>query len=164
MADFGELVGQPAVQGGQDFYQAAVPMPPQQQPFQSNLDAAHQALNLTPQERALYERHLTNLTGPGGVDNAPTPDNPQGSRSTLFQTSIERGGKHYNIPTVWDGKILAQFDDKGKFTGAPEAEKRAEAYGLDKFPSYNSEAEAEARYQQMHQFMDQDTAQYLKAR
>jgi hypothetical protein len=35
----------------------------------SNLEAADKTLNLTPQERALYQRHLTNLSGPGGVDN-----------------------------------------------------------------------------------------------
>jgi hypothetical protein len=58
----------------------------------SNLEAADKTLNLTPQERALYQRHLTNLNGPGGVDN------PNGSRSTLFQMSFEQDGKTYNIP------------------------------------------------------------------
>jgi hypothetical protein len=114
----------------------------------ANLEAADKALNLTPQERALYERHLRNLTGPGGVDN------PDGSRSTLFQLSFERDGKTYNIPTVWDGKILKPDD----------AIKRAEKEGLDKFPSYGSEAEAEKRYQQMHDFMERDTQQFLQGR
>jgi delta 1-pyrroline-5-carboxylate dehydrogenase len=45
----------------------------------------------TPQERSLYQRHLTNLTGPGGVDN------PDGSRSTLFQATVDHDGKTYAI-------------------------------------------------------------------
>ena len=111
-----------------------------------NLDAANAAMNLTPQEQALYQRHLTNLYGTGGVTNA------NGSRSTLFQSSVEHDGKTYNIPTVWDGKILS-IDD---------AVKRAQSEGWDKFPAYKSEGEAEARYQKMHDFMEQDTARYNK--
>lgn len=114
----------------------------------TNLEAAKAELKLTPQEEGLYRRHLTNLTGPGGVDN------PDGSRSTLFQMSVERDGKTYNLPTVWDGKILKP----------EEALKRAEREGFDKFPSYGSEAEAEARYDKMHAHMEQDTARYLEAR
>ena len=68
--------------------------------------AAHQAMNLSPQEQALYQRHLDNLKGPGGVDN------PDGSRSTLYQTSVDIDGKTYNLPTVYDGKILTE-----KWTG-----------------------------------------------
>lgn len=115
-------------------------------PQVDNFKAATEALNLTPQEQALYQRHLTNLYGPGGVDNA------DGSRSTLFQASVERDGKTYNIPTVWDGKILS----------VPDAVKKAQAAGWDKFPSYASEKEAEARYQQMHAYMDRDTSAYFK--
>jgi hypothetical protein len=111
-----------------------------------NLAAADAAMNLTPQERDLYQRHLTNLYGTGGVTNA------NGSRSTLFQTSFEQDGKTYNVPTVYDGKILPPR----------EAVDRAMKEGLDKFPSYGSEAEAEARYQKMHDFMEKDTTQYNK--
>jgi len=118
------------------------------QPPASNFDAANNDLNLTPQEQALYKRHLTNLTGPGGVDN------PDGSRSTLFQMSVGLGDKFYNIPTVWDGKILE-----------PEAAiARARKEGIDKFPSYGSEEEAEARYQKMHDYMEKDTKQFLDQR
>jgi hypothetical protein len=115
---------------------------------QWNLDTAQQEMTLSPQERALYERHVKNLTGAGGVDN------PDGSRSSLYQMSFERGGKTFNIPTVWDGKILKP----------EEAIKRAEREGLDKFPSYGSQAEAEARYQQMHGYMERDTKQFLENR
>jgi hypothetical protein len=111
----------------------------------ANLDAADKEMKLTPQERALYERHLTNLTGPGGVNN------PDGSRSTLFQTSFESGGRTYNVPTVYDGKILSPKD----------AIDRAYREGIDKFPSYGSENEAEARYQKMHGYMEKDTAAFL---
>jgi tail lysozyme len=112
----------------------------------SNLQAATTALNLNPQEQALYQRHFSNLYGSGGVTNA------NGSRSTLFQTSFEQDGKAYNVPTVYDGKILSP----------QEAIDRAMKEGLDKFPSYKSEDEAEARYQQMHDYMEKDTAQYLR--
>ena len=115
---------------------------------EDNLKAADAALQLTPQEKALYKRHLTNLVGGGGVDN------PDGSRSTLFQMSVGIGGKTYNIPTVWDGKILSSDD----------ALNRAKQEGLDKFPAYSSEDEAESRYNQMHSFMEKDTEQYLKSR
>src|SRR5215470_12771227 len=65
-----------------------------------NLDAAHKALKLTPQERALYERHLTNLWGTGGVTN------PDGSRSTLYQmTMLGPDCRAYNIQNIWDRKI-----------------------------------------------------------
>lgn len=113
----------------------------------SHLNEADEALGLNPQEAALYKRHLANLNGPGGVDN------PDGTRSSLLQTTIEHDGKAYNIPTVWDGKKLT----------ADEAWARAQKEGLDKFPSYKTEQEAEERYQQMHGFMDQDTAEYQAA-
>jgi len=129
--------------------------------IKSNLPDAENALNLTPQEKALYERHLSNLMGPGGVDNAPTPENPQGSRSTLFQTTAEHDGKFYTIPTVFDGKILW---DKNAADPAAAAIAKVEKIGWEKFPSYKSEAEAEARYQQMHSFMDKDTGAFLSAR
>jgi hypothetical protein len=112
----------------------------------SHLAEAQRVLNLTPQETALYQRHLSNLYGSGGVTNA------NGSRSTLFQLSFEQDGKTYNVPTVYDGKILKPED----------AIARAKSQGLDKFPSYGSEAEAEARYQQMHDYMEKDTGQYFR--
>lgn len=113
-----------------------------------NFSAANAALKMTPQEQELYLRHLTNLNGPGGVDN------PDGSRSTLYQESVEVGGKTYNIPTVYDGKILPP----------KEALAKAKAYGIEKFPSYPDEATAEARYQQMHAYMDKDTGAFLTGR
>jgi len=36
---------------------------------QDNFTAATREMELTPQEQALYQRHLSNLYGPGGVDN-----------------------------------------------------------------------------------------------
>jgi hypothetical protein len=106
-----------------------------------NLDQAHADLQLTPQERDLYQRHLKNLYGPGGVDNE------DGSRSTLYAMEVEHKGKHYILPTIYDGKRLT--DD--------EAWDKAKAIGLDKFPAYASEEEATARYNKLHDYMDKDT-------
>jgi hypothetical protein len=117
-------------------------------PDQTNFNVANSTLKMTQQEQALYQRHLTNLYGPGGVDNA------DGSRSSLFQTSVDIGGKTYNIPTVWDGKILPPKD----------ALARAKAEGIEKFPAYADVATAESRYQEMHRFMEQDTEAFQKRR
>ena len=39
-------------------------------PSNSNFAQATADLNLTPAEQALYQRHLSNMFGPGGVDHA----------------------------------------------------------------------------------------------
>ena len=110
------------------------------------IEQAHQALQLTPQERGLYERHLANLNGPGKVEH------PDGSISTLYQMSVTGPGNQiYNIPSVYNGKIVE-----------PEkAMKYAEQQGWHTFPSYPDEKTAEARYQQMHQYFNQDVMNYL---
>ena len=113
---------------------------------EENLSAADKEMKLSQQEKALYKRHLTNLVGSGGVDN------PDGSRSTLFQMSVGLGDKVYNIPTVWNGKILP----------LDAALSLAKKEGIDKFPSYSSQEEAESRYEQMHIFMKKDTSKYLE--
>lgn len=129
----------------------------------SNLQAAGAAMNLTPQEKALYERHLTNLTGTGGVDN------PDGSRSSLFQAVQPHDGKFYNIPTVWNGKIETEKwtnPGTGKVFDVPNktAIANVEKEGWDKFPSYATPGEADARYMQMHNYMDKDTGTYMASR
>jgi hypothetical protein len=113
--------------------------------FYGNRDAAHGEMQFSPQEMSLYNRHLDNLYGSGGVTN------PDGSRSTLYQITTEIEGKNYVIPTVWEGKILT----------ADEAIARAKEEGLDTFPSYPTGEEAEARYQKMHDFMEKDTQRYF---
>jgi hypothetical protein len=122
---------------------AEAPPPPSPHYEQANKD-----LKLTPQEQNLYEYHLHNLNGPGGVDN------PNGSRSTLYQSSITHGDKTYNIPTVYDGQILS----------VDQAASRAAKIGWDKFPSYKTPEEAEARYQKMHAYMERDTGDYFARR
>ena len=119
-----------------------------EQPPQENFQAAQQDLKLTPQEADLYQRHLSNLYGSGGVDN------PDGSRSTLYQLSFEGNGKTYNVPTVYNGAILPP----------DQAITKAYEQGIDKFPSYNTPEEAEARYNAMHGYMERDTGKYLAAR
>jgi hypothetical protein len=111
------------------------------------IDLAHSQLNLTPEERGLYERHLANLNGPGKVMH------PDGSISTLYQMSVSGPeNKIYNIPSVYNGKIVEP----------QQAIANAERQGWHTFPAYPDSATAEARYQQMHEFMDQDVGNYLQ--
>jgi hypothetical protein len=108
-----------------------------------NFVAANENLKLTPEERFIYrEVHLTNLYGKGGFTNK------DGGRSTVLATTAEFDGKTYIIPTVYDGKQVSN----------EEAVKRAKEVGIDKFPGYATRKEAEARYGQIHQYMDADAA------
>lgn len=149
-------------QGGSNFYTGMTTQ------SASSLEAASQLLQLSPQERALYQMHLDNLHGPGGVDNPPDEQHPQGSRSSLYQAVQERDGKFYNIPTVWNGKREVEPYTKPDGTVMDVPNKTALAnvakIGWDKFPSYSDPDQADARYDAMHQFMDRDTAQFLAAR
>jgi hypothetical protein len=140
------LAAQNAPAGAQA--QTPAPVAPAPSPDMANFNAAMQQMKLNPQEQSLYQMHLQNLHGPGGVDNA------DGSRSTLYQITAEIGGKTYVLPTVWNGQILQP----------EQAVQMARQYGLDKFPTYATEDEAEARYQKMHDYMEKDTAAYLKGR
>jgi hypothetical protein len=121
---------------------AAIASPRPAPPPTDNLLAARRELALTPQEEALYWRHLANLVGPGGVDL------PDGSRATLLQITVTFDGTTYNLPTVCDGRIVSRCD----------AIIRAVNQGLSRFPAYASVAEAEARYALMHAFMARDVA------
>lgn len=107
---------------------------------------ANAALNLTPEEQALYIRHLQNLWGTGGVDNA------DGSRSTLFQMSSGPPGNVQNIPTVWNGAIL------------PPGAALMAAGQAGRFPSYPTHEAAEDRYDKMHDFLGRDTAKFMDKR
>jgi soluble lytic murein transglycosylase-like protein len=132
---------------------------------EKNLRSADEELHLTPQEKFLYRMHLHNLNGSGGVDNPPDAENPQGSRSTLYQAVQEHNGKFYNIPTVWDGKREVEPYTKPDGTVIETPNKTAlanvEKIGWDKFPSYATAEEADARYEKMHKFLERDTAEYL---
>lgn len=116
--------------------------------FEDNMGTADKVLKFSDEERSLYQRHLTNLYGAGGVTNQ------DGSRSTLFATTAEIDGKTYILPTVWNGKILS----------ADDAVERARAEGLDKFPAYGSTEEAERRYSAMHRYMDKDATAWSEDR
>jgi hypothetical protein len=105
------------------------------------LDAAKAELKLTPQEEHAYEHHLRNLNM-GGVRQ------PNGQVSTFLDTTVTFGNRTYILPTVWDNKIVSE----------DEAIRRARADGLDKWPSYPSEQAAEKRYNQLHGYMERDTA------
>jgi hypothetical protein len=129
---------------------------------QTNFDAANAALKMTPQEQALYQRHLSNLYGAGGVDN------PDGSRSSLYQSVQEHNGRFYNVPTVWNGQILTEkfTNPAGKVFDVPNATALANIarLGWDTFPSYATPEEADTRYSKMHDYMERDTADYLRSR
>ena len=107
---------------------------------EDNLRRAQAAMNLTPQETALYRTHLQNLYPSGGVPN------PDGGTSTLFQVGFDHNGRTYNVPSVYDGRINHPDD----------AIARAMQMGLHLFPSYQSPFEAENRYQRMHNYMERD--------
>lgn len=159
--EYDRLLGQPTAkqshspQAQEDLKDRSKPesLPSNAQPTQymvgfSNQGDADKELKMTPQENDLYTRHLRNLLGPGGVDNE------DGSRSSLFASTVGVGDKTYVIPTVRDGKILE-----------PEAAiAAAEKEGFDRFPSYANEEEANARYSKMHDFMEKDTKNYQETK
>lgn len=104
-------------------------------------------LGLTPQELNLYSHHLNNLYGEGKVIQE------NGDISTLLQRNVQGpNGQFYNIPSVWDGKILSP----------KEAMDKAAEIGWDKWPSYPTDQAAEDRYKQMHEFIDQDAMKYRR--
>lgn len=135
--DAGPITGGPSgavIQGGMA-----------RQPVQGRLAEATDKLDLTPQEQNLYRFHLANLNGPGKVTQ------PDGEISTLLQRVVRGpGGKYYNIPSVWDGRVLSE----------EQAKARAARIGWDNWPSYSSAKAADARYEKMHEFIDQDTGDY----
>ena len=124
-----------------------------------HFNEAMEAMDLTPQEQNLYKMHLFNLWGSGGVDN------PNGSRSSLFQAVQEKDGQFYNIPTVWGGKIETEDwtrPSDGKVFQIPNqtALDNVDKAGWDNFPSYATPDAADARYDVMHHYMEKDTQDY----
>ena len=123
---------------------------------QQSKEAVPTDKGLSPQEQYLYQHHLNNLTHGGYVLQ------DQGrSVSTIYNTTVEQDGKTYVIPTVWNGKILSE----------DEAGDMARQVGLERFPAYGSEQEANVRYMdQLHPMMERDVGpmlqiiQYLKTK
>lgn len=116
-------------------------------------------LSLTPQEQYLYQQHWNNLWGSGGQDN------PDGSRSTVYTAVQEHDGLYYNIPTIWNGQRETEpyLTTNGQQMDVPNQttlDNVAQA-GWDKFPSYPTPDEADTRYDQMHSYMEEDTASYM---
>lgn len=127
-------------------------------PAKNYLTEATTRLGLNQQEQYLYQTHLKNLYGSGGVDNV------DGSRSTLMQAVVEHDGKYYSIPTVWGGKILTEKNDKGQIVPTQEAIANVENVGWDRFPSYDSPDQADKRYSQIHGYLEKDTKSYSDQR
>lgn len=112
----------------------------------SPFERAVRSLSLSPQEQYLYFHHLNNLYGPGKVIT------PGGDVSTVQQAVVSGpGGMYYSIPTIWDGQAL----------DAVSAAQRASQVGWQQFPAYRSPEDAQARYDAMHSFIDEDTASWL---
>lgn len=105
-----------------------------------NYMAAVRELNLTPQEKYAYQHHLSNLDR-GGVQ-----DSGGNETSTYLSLGVTIGDRYYMLPAVWDNQIVS----------TPEAVQRAQAIGLARWPSYGSPQEGEARYAQMHRYMERD--------
>lgn len=104
---------------------------------------------LSPQEQNLYWHHLTNLYGPGKVEQ------PNGDISTLLQAVVGGpGGQFYSIPTVWDGQVLT----------IPEAKTNAASAGWENWPAYRDPMAADLRYEDIHRLMDRDMARFLSNR
>ena len=130
-----------------------------------NLKDADEALGLSPQEADLYKEHLMNLYGSGGVDNKDEAGNVT-SRSSLYQATVQGpDDRWYNIPTVMNGKkeVEPYTKDDGTVMDVPNqtAMDNVRAKGWDRFPSYRSPEEADARYEDMHKFMEKDTGDYF---
>lgn len=99
----------------------------------------------SPEEKNLYNHHYGNLSGGKYIDS-------ESGRSTVKAITVGVDGRTYVIPTIWDGKELSGED----------AFRKAQSEGLTRFPSYGSEQEAQARYEQMHRYMDSDVQKSLK--
>lgn len=132
---------------------------------QSNLQDADRDLKLTDQEKYLYNKHLDNLWGEGGVNNSDDKGNVV-SRSSLYASIEPRGGKFYTVPSIWNGKRETEEYTRpadGKLFNIPNetALKNVDKEGWDKYPSYKTPEEAESRYLQMHDYMDRDTGSYF---
>lgn len=125
----------------------------------SNLEVAKEKLGLNSQETALYQMHLDNLWGEGGVDH------PDGSRSTLYAGVEQHDGKFYNIPTVWGGKVetepFTRPDGSVVDVANSTALRNVNEKGWDTFPSYSTPQEADSRYSAMHEYMNDDTTNYM---
>lgn len=119
--------------------------PASEQKPASHMLAADAALDLTTQEKFLYQHHLDNL-GKGGVKN------PDGTTSSFLGITVGVGDKTYVLPTVWNNKIVPN----------DEAIKNSEAAGLDKFPSYPTQPVAFDRYMAIHEYMNMDTMDATK--
>jgi hypothetical protein len=74
---------------------------------------------------------------PGNYNHVTQPD---GKTANVKLSTMESDGKHYAIPTMWDGKEH----------NAPEAWQRAVAYGLDYFGPFKTDAEAQKWIDENH--------------
>lgn len=101
--------------------------------------------DLSPQEQNLLEYSRNNMRKGTTMDN-------NGDTTSVYITGIEGpDGRQYNVPGYADGKLLSP----------QEMQANAEKTGWDKYPSYATEAEAEAAAQKVHKYVEQDNTKYL---
>ena len=113
---------------------------------QANFNLAQDMMGLNPQEQNLYQHHLNNMGAYAQVFN------PDLTGSTVLQITTQGpNGRFYSLPTVWDGRELPPL--AGRDTAVARQ-------GWDYWPSYATEAEAQARYDAMHQFLGRDRTLY----
>lgn len=96
-------------------------------------------LGLTPQEENLWSHHTGNVDQ-GGYQQ------PGGGNSSLYTITEGVGDRSYVLPTIYDSQMIEP----------DEALKRAIAAGINKFPSYATQDQADERYRQMHGYLERD--------
>lgn len=105
---------------------------------------AMRGMDLTPQEMNLYRHHLEHLPPGERFQERNQLGQTEGTTSTIQQMTIERDGRVYNVPTIWHGRKI-RGEELGKYIQP-----------LSQWPSYDSEEEAERRYNEMHGGLEQD--------
>jgi hypothetical protein len=101
--------------------------------------------SLPGKEAALIEYHRDNLRNGTYLDK-------DGDISTVYITGIDGpGGKTYNVPGYWDGKL---------HTDPKEIGDHAESIGWDKWPAYATPKLADAAAKRDHEIIDADTTKF----
>lgn len=101
--------------------------------------------SLPGKEGALIEYHRDNLRNGTYLDKG-------GDISTVYITGIDGpGGKTYNVPGYWDGKL---------HTDPKEIGDHAAELGWDKWPSYATPQQADAAAKRVHKIVEDDTTKF----
>jgi hypothetical protein len=103
---------------------------------------------LSPQETALLQYSRDNMLSGNVIEK-------DGDLTSVYITGVTGpDGRIYNVPGYADGKMLTD----------EEALVRANAAGLDKYPSYATGTEADRAAEKVHRFIDKDIAMLRQSR